>query len=963
MSDRQQLSTRTIQQTTPDRIHTVPSPTLIPSESRVAIPSRQDSLNGPKSARTSQPDISQLRNFGYVPEIKSIGEARVVIVGDAEHLETKAEVVTVEHLLTPSYAVVSPGVEVPEAIGGLVGEIGTASPLSSPIRSPFQSEKSPTQSSDERVDSPLKSVKFGTPPQEAPLPARVVKFQDETDVSDARSSSPTPMPHRSGEQKSILKVRTGPNAIDEAALMAVWSDSGSNDSGDNTDGEGSESYEVDDEEGSLSEEEEAGKDRGIAKETRRQDDEEEDDAEEEVEDESEEHESDVDVEDDEEESLGEKVRTSEEKAIGGEGAPIGGLESVTLDDYDDMDGLLDILDKYIKRNRFSRALSGVSVPGLDDIAVQSKRSEWLEGSVESVGSERSSADVSGSSKGKGSEQERENEFETKQAKARAIMEKLNEANVKKITTRIYIEDARSFKTLLLTSLMSADQIIADVVSRFHLDVSQDWTLFELCNDHGVERPLRDWEIVTDVISAWDATTSINAIVMKKYAYRDTLSPRSLAGRYPRVQGWMYMEIKPGKWNRRFFVLRDSSIYYYKDANNGSSETFFCSLANYDVYTLSQRRKKSPTQFCFALRSTNSVTFFENKDDYVRFLCVEKQERLYDWVLALRLAKSEKTFEDFPEMFEDYDVSSKARRRREIKPRTALSPVRGRQDVDEPKGRRALSPGAPEPLLKFAPSELGQSRPVRRPMVQKPAVEADDAMLSPTEREGLRRSNTRPHRRLLDDDVLSPSNSEREDPGGKRRVRKLLSVEEPNASHSESDVPRQSRSRRGIETPEEMQSPSEREGEGYFHVRRRPGDPVTSPKPLLSFNDRPNYRETPSAEARDREKERERRKRREEREREAVPAEGGGEGSSSRSGGDRRREDPDRHRRRSERDRDRNVDAAGTQGLEHKAGGSSGAGTKSAGPKPLIDISDSMNCRRCGCSEYRGKGRGDERCTN
>ena len=29
--------------------------------------------------------------------------------------------------------------------------------------------------------------------------------------------------------------------------------------------------------------------------------------------------------------------------------------------------------------------------------------------------------------------ERENEFETKQAKARAIMEKLNEANVKKVS--------------------------------------------------------------------------------------------------------------------------------------------------------------------------------------------------------------------------------------------------------------------------------------------------------------------------------------------------------------------------------------------------------------------------------------------------------------------------------------------------------------------------------------------------
>ncbi|KAI9007372.1 ubiquitin-related domain-containing protein, partial [Gaertneriomyces semiglobifer] len=199
------------------------------------------------------------------------------------------------------------------------------------------------------------------------------------------------------------------------------------------------------------------------------------------------------------------------------------------------------------------------------------------------------------------------------------MAKLSEANVKKITTRVYIEDARSFKTLLLTSLMAADQIIHDVVTKFHLEQSPNWTIFELCNDLGIERPVRDWEILTDVISAWDTSTSLNAIVMKKYGYKDTVSAKAIAGKYPRVQGWMYMEVKPGKWQRKFFVLRESNIYYYKDSDQLGSE-------------------KTPTNFCFALRSTDNIAMFENKKDYVRYLCVEKQERLYDWVLAMRLAK-------------------------------------------------------------------------------------------------------------------------------------------------------------------------------------------------------------------------------------------------------------------------------------------------------------------------------------
>ncbi|KAJ3298930.1 hypothetical protein HDU76_006413, partial [Blyttiomyces sp. JEL0837] len=74
-----------------------------------------------------------------------------------------------------------------------------------------------------------------------------------------------------------------------------------------------------------------------------------------------------------------------------------------------------------------------------------------------------------------------------------VLSKLSEANVKKITTRIYIEDARNFKTMVLTSLMTADQVIANVVQKFRIEPSPDWTLFELSNDLGIERPLRDWE--------------------------------------------------------------------------------------------------------------------------------------------------------------------------------------------------------------------------------------------------------------------------------------------------------------------------------------------------------------------------------------------------------------------------------------------------------------------------------------
>jgi hypothetical protein len=72
---------------------------------------------------------------------------------------------------------------------------------------------------------------------------------------------------------------------------------------------------------------------------------------------------------------------------------------------------------------------------------------------------------------------------------------------------------------VLTSIATAKQVVEDVSTGLS---GQSWALFELCNDFGIERPLRDWEIVTHVLSAWDEG-SANAIVLKKYGYKATLS--------------------------------------------------------------------------------------------------------------------------------------------------------------------------------------------------------------------------------------------------------------------------------------------------------------------------------------------------------------------------------------------------------------------------------------------------------
>ncbi|KNC98828.1 uncharacterized protein SPPG_05804 [Spizellomyces punctatus DAOM BR117] len=756
------------------------------------------------------------------------------------------------------------------------------------------------------------------------------------------------------------------------------------------------------------------------------------------------------------------------------------LEDVTVDDYEDMDGLLVTLDRFIRKNRYSRSMNSValspSLAALQSIKTKGAPSWAVEANEREVSKIQP---LKGLQRIKSIKEETMSEQVTLPVtddKRNMIMAKLTEANVKKITTRIYIEDARSFKTLLLTSLMSADQIVHDVVTKFHLEKSPNWTLFELCNDLGIERPLRDWEIVTDVISAWDAGTSINAIVMKKYGYRDTVSPKAVAGKYPRVQGWMHMEVKPGKWQRKFFVLREASIYYYKDANQSGSESLFCGLGNYDVYTLSQRRKKTPTQFCFALRSTNSISYFENKKDYVRYLCVEKQERLYDWVLAIRLARSEKTFADFPELFEDYDeISAKAWRRRQgdslgksarerIDPKQVEGAEGGSQgDLGQDHTRLARRAASPEPLLQFgtvnnnishpevrrsaepdagrsstrrkshrrrASSENDDDEPLLvRQMRQKTALIAEDG-----ERDGglVSRRATRPSRKVTDREDVT-SQSEREVDVARRKTRSTRRVPDDSPSERESDVGLMRR-------PTTTRSSNYRSTDDVVAKRRSPPSP---PKPLLSFaaddKERDKDRDTDRERERElewkREKVRDREHKRERSRRGDRP--GGSVRERNRERDKDREKDRELDRNKDERNpdrdhRDRNDEGNRSSGHRSRYGSGTaiGGGSTStlvqqisdsqrseaiASPrdsvrrrsdhrddrvqrssttrhrhrekssthssrradedgvlvtrsktmksaKPLIDISDSPNCRKCGCSEYKPGGRGGG-CTN
>lgn len=65
----------------------------------------------------------------------------------------------------------------------------------------------------------------------------------------------------------------------------------------------------------------------------------------------------------------------------------------------------------------------------------------------------------------------------------------------------------------------------------------------------------------------------------------------------------------------------------------------CLLKNFDVYAVQVPRKKAPTKFGFALKSSDKIHLFETpEDDYIHYICLESGELLREWLAGLRAAK-------------------------------------------------------------------------------------------------------------------------------------------------------------------------------------------------------------------------------------------------------------------------------------------------------------------------------------
>ncbi|GAA5980104.1 hypothetical protein JCM10908_001538 [Rhodotorula pacifica] len=202
--------------------------------------------------------------------------------------------------------------------------------------------------------------------------------------------------------------------------------------------------------------------------------------------------------------------------------------------------------------------------------------------------------------------------------------------------RIYVDATfGQFLTVPISEKTMAGEVVALAKTRGALPAANPaeggWALWESWRSLGYERPLREYELVSDVSRSWDVET--NALFFRRTTMWPILSAHAREHPIPVKTGAVQIETKDGKWNKRYLRLDDGVLKQCK-SERFKDASVLCQLAQFDVFLVSAEaanRHRAPKPYVFALKSRLPKAHFEDSAQWCHLVSTKTPEEAATWV--------------------------------------------------------------------------------------------------------------------------------------------------------------------------------------------------------------------------------------------------------------------------------------------------------------------------------------------
>ena len=165
-------------------------------------------------------------------------------------------------------------------------------------------------------------------------------------------------------------------------------------------------------------------------------------------------------------------------------------------------------------------------------------------------------------------------------------------------------------------------------------------LFESFKQLGLERPLRNYEHVRDVLNSWNHDTQ-NTLVIKPSSTGsrdDWLNVRSVSASHPMdISAYIHYSQRPGRWDKRWVTLRSDGQMLVAKKKGGETANI-CHMSDFDIYVptawQSAKRIRPPRKICFAVKSQQKSSMFLSTANFVHFFSTSDKTLAGTWYRAV-----------------------------------------------------------------------------------------------------------------------------------------------------------------------------------------------------------------------------------------------------------------------------------------------------------------------------------------
>ena len=208
--------------------------------------------------------------------------------------------------------------------------------------------------------------------------------------------------------------------------------------------------------------------------------------------------------------------------------------------------------------------------------------------------------------------------------------------------RVKVKYDQNLMSLPITPATTPLDIIRSAADQLAESIDLKSTiLLESFKQLGLERPLRRYEHVRDVLNSWDNDTHNTLIIESSPtgSRDDDLDLHSVSSSQPVDTSInIYYSQRPGHWDKRWVTLRSDGQMLVAKGEGGETANI-CHMSDFDIYIptarQSAKRIRPPRNICFAVKSQQKSSMFLSTANFVHFFSTSDTTLAASWYKAVQ----------------------------------------------------------------------------------------------------------------------------------------------------------------------------------------------------------------------------------------------------------------------------------------------------------------------------------------